>query len=275
MSLLNRLKGDEKINLFIGDFIGKKTGYPMRSELCKVLTKEMKDNIKSNIKNQESLLETSQMFLDAVVGSKSSMLNRLREFYEYKKTKNDIYDVLLKPEIISSIFTLNYDTTLEDFYMDKIEQCNPYLNWEKKEKKNNKIELYRMFGDFNNLDKVCVSKQDLKKLKVLPFYKKFWNSLGTRLEEYPTVFLGVNLEDPDFLEMLSYLMENRKMNKMYMVTSMTVLNTEILEKLNRYKIKLLTCNEEEFLNELKSYSSEEEDIEETFIKEEQTAEKKH
>lgn len=275
MSLLNRLKGDEKINLFIGDFIGKKTGYPMRSELCKVLTKEMKDNIKSNIKNQESLLETSQMFLDAVVGSKSSMLNRLREFYEYKKTKNDIYDVLLKPEIISSIFTLNYDTTLEDFYMDKIEQCNPYLNWEKKERKNNKIELYRMFGDFNNLDKVCVSKQDLKKLKVLPFYKKFWNSLGARLEEYPTVFLGVNLEDPDFLEMLSYLMENRKMNKMYMVTSMTVLNTEILEKLNRYKIKLLTCNEEEFLNELKSYSSEEEDIEETFIKEEQTAEKKH
>ncbi|MEF9933352.1 MAG: SIR2 family protein [Cetobacterium sp.] len=251
MSFFHKIKEEEKINLFLGDFIGGITGYPTRTELSKILTKEMKDNVKSYVKKTNSLFHVSQIYLDGVVGSKATLSGKLKSFFEYKKTKNDLYSVILDSNIVDTIITTNFDTSLEDFYSDRITKFNPYFEIEKNET-DEKMAYYKLFGDFDNLDKVCVSKQDFRKLKVLPFYAEYWKAIENQMRKNSTVFLGVDLDDPDFIEVLSVMCNKENLNNLYMVTSSSVVSPTVIETLNNFKIKLLTYNETEFLKGMKA-----------------------
>ncbi|MCJ8342665.1 MAG: SIR2 family protein [Cetobacterium sp.] len=250
MSFFDKLKGEKKVNLFLGDFIGRLIGYPTRAELCKILSKEMKEGIKSYIKNDNSLFQISQGYLDAVVDSRSNLLNKLKGFYEYKKIKSDFYETILNSGKINSIVTINFDTSLEDFYSDRVIKNTVYCEELKDEE--GKIPLYKMLGDFDNLEKVCVSNQDFRKLCVLPFYKKFWEEVRDNMNNYPTVFLGTDLDDPDFLYILEKIAHKKELNNMYMITSSSVVTPHASEILNNYGIKILKEDEMQFLRELKN-----------------------
>ena len=254
MSFFDKLKGEKKINLFLGDFIGRLIGYPTRAELCKILTKEMKEGVKSYIKHDSSLFQISQAYLDAVVDSRTNLLNKLKGFYEYKKIRSDFYDTILNSGKINSILTVNFDTSLEDFYSDRISKVIPYMD--EIQEKQERVPVYKVLGDFCNLERVCVSNQDFRKLSVLPFYEKFWNKVREEMVQYPTVFLGTDLDDPDFLNVLTKIAHKNELNNMYMITSSSVLTPNVSEMLNTYGIKILKEDEMQFLRELKGREQE-------------------
>ena len=78
MSFFNNFNDTDKINLFLGDFLVKNTGYPTRRELAKLLIKDMKENIKGYIRDENSLFQVSQVYLDGVVSSRSSLLKKIK-----------------------------------------------------------------------------------------------------------------------------------------------------------------------------------------------------
>ena len=82
MSFFNKFNDTDKINLFLGDFLVRNAGYPTRRELAKLLMKDMKENIKGYIRDENSLFQVSQVYLDGVVSSRSSLLKKIKNLYE-------------------------------------------------------------------------------------------------------------------------------------------------------------------------------------------------
>ena len=60
----------------------RNAGYPTRRELAKLLMKDMKENIKGYIRDENSLFQVSQVYLDGVVSSRSSLLKKIKNLYE-------------------------------------------------------------------------------------------------------------------------------------------------------------------------------------------------
>ncbi len=77
-------------------------------------------------------------------------------------------------------------------------------------------------------------------------------SLKSELVSRPTIFLGVDLKDPDFLNMFSYLLSLTTNNEhpIYVVTSSAIVDPIVTDLINKYNIKLTTLSESELLNNL-------------------------
>ena len=69
-NFFDKFEKNQKLNLFTGDFLSKITGYPTRLEIAESVLSDIKQSAKGYIKNINSLAETSQIYLDAVINSK-------------------------------------------------------------------------------------------------------------------------------------------------------------------------------------------------------------
>ncbi|MGL6166768.1 MAG: hypothetical protein ACRC0Y_00615, partial [Fusobacteriaceae bacterium] len=79
-------------------------------------------------------------------------------------------------------------------------------------------------------------------------------SMKEDIEKYPTLILGLDLNNIDCIDMLeSILLGAEKKDVIYAVSSSNVLKTKTIERLNELGIKLLPHTEEEFFKELKDY----------------------
>ncbi len=76
----------------------------------------------------------------------------------------------------------------------------------------------------------------------------------TELKSRPTLFLGVELKDPDFIDMLDFIMKKagKIEQPMYIVSSTSVIDSKVSEVINRYNLKLTVFDEVEFLDGVKN-----------------------
>lgn len=253
MSFFNKFNETDKFNLFLGDFLVKKIGYPTRTELAKLLMKDMKENIKGYIRDDKSLFQVSQVYLDGVISSRSSLLKKIKNLYEASKEINEVVEVFSNKEKVNAIFSTNYDLVLDEINSNKLLKVQatdtilPGMD-------SIEIRHYKILGDVEKHDKICVSIQDFRKLKILDFYKNYFKQIKNELNTYPTFILGLDLNDVDFIDILEFVLEGtEKKDNLYAVCNSNVLKTKTIERLNSLGIKLLPHSEEEFFKELKIF----------------------
>lgn len=253
MSFFNKFNDTDKINLFLGDFLVRNAGYPTRRELAKLLMKDMKENIKGYIRDENSLFQVSQVYLDGVVSSRSSLLKKIKNLYETNRETAEVLNIFSESNKINAVFSTDYDIVLDDINCNKVVKILP-TDEEFPIASNGEVKHYKILGDVNRHEKIFVSIQDFRKLKVLDFYKNFFKNIKEDMENYPTLILGLDLNNSDFIDMLEVVLTGvNPKDVIYAVSNSNVLKTKTIERLNELGIKLLPHSEEEFFKELKSY----------------------
>ena len=249
-NFFDKFEKDQKLNLFTGDFLSKITGYPTRLEMAESVLSDIKQSAKGYIRNIHSFAETSQTYLDAVVSSKKGLIKHIREIFDLKHHRNvEIYSDIFNSGYFESIFTMNYDVMIERLFANLVSVSTPLKPAKAVE---GKIRFYKIMGTIYNSEDIFLTSQDIRKLKVLEFYKEFFNNLRFELISRPTIFLGVDLKDPDFLNMLDFLLSMTKNNEqpVYLVTSTAIIDPVVADLINKYNIKLTTLSEKELLANL-------------------------
>ena len=269
MSFFNKFNDTDKINLFLGDFLVRNAGYPTRRELAKLLMKDMKENIKGYIRDENSLFQVSQVYLDGVVSSRSSLLKKIKNLYETNRETAEVLNIFSESNKINAVFSTDYDIVLDDINSNKVVKILP-TDEELTMASNGEVKHYKILGDVNRHEKIFVSIQDFRKLKVLDFYKNFFKSIKEDIENYPTLILGLDLNNSDFIDMLEAILSDiNTKDVIYAVSNSNVLKTKTIERLNELGVKLLPHSEEDFFKELKGYlcsnSMDESELKEAYI----------
>lgn len=253
MSFFNKFNDTDKINLFLGDFLVRNAGYPTRRELAKLLMKDMKENIKGYIRDENSLFQVSQVYLDGVVSSRSSLLKKIKNLYETNRETAELLNIFSESNKINAVFSTDYDIVLDEINCNKLVKILP-TDENFSTAMNGEVKHYKILGDVNKHEKIFISIQDFRKLKVLDFYKNFFRNIKEDMENYPTLILGLDLNNSDFVDVLEVVLTGVKpKDNIYAVSNSNVLKTRTIERLNDLGVKLLPHSEEEIFKELKEY----------------------
>lgn len=253
MNFFKDLPKDGKINIFFGNFLTKFLNYPSKKDLTKLLIKDMKDSVRGYIKDDTSLFQTAQLYLDGLSGSKNTMQKKIKRAYE-QSTSNLGLDNFFESEKINAIFSTDYDLTLENVNAYKVQKITPINDVSSLNEKT--IKLYKVLGDVTRYDLMFITNQDFKKLKLLDLHKNFFSQIRKELEMYPTVIMDIDLDDTDFMEVLEFILKDVENRENICATiGSKVYKTKSIEKLKELGIKLLTCTEKELYSELKEFLS--------------------
>lgn len=252
-NFFNKFEKEQKFNLFTGDFLNKLSGYPTRSDISEAILSEIKNSAKNYIKDMNSFSDIVQAYLDSVVDTKKNLVKQIKENFEYRYNTNlEIYDNIINSKHFKTIFTINFDTILENNFPNIITKVTPY---QLKDIQDEKIGYYKFFGDIVNVGTAFISSQDIRKLKSLEFYNEFFAKVREEFELRPTLFLGISLEDSDLLNILDFILTPVKnLQAIYMVTSTTIISSRAAELINKYNIKLITSGTKDFIDYFKEIS---------------------
>ena len=232
-------------------FFEKSNGFPSRDGLVEILANQIKfKNIKS-FNDRHSLFEVSQCFVDSVIGTKQSLYKKIQGIYEYKKNSNCYLDALIEADLVGAVINTNYDSSIEE--STKVKKITPY---DKEIFTDGKVRLYKVLGDLSNYENCAVTEQDFRRLRVLPFYTVFWDSIRYELKHRSTIFLGVDFDDSDFFTVMDFILSKNceDIKPMYVITSNSILSSKVMEFFNKHNIKVLASNEYEFFRGLKEYT---------------------
>ena len=246
-SFFDKFDKDQKFNLFVGDFLNKISGYPTRTDITKAILSEIKQPAKSYIRDVNSLADIVQAYLDAVIDTKYNLITQIRENYTHKfNTSIDVYKDILNSGYFKNIFSINFDTVLESNFVNLLTKITPS---EKEEITEDKIKYFKIFGDITSLKNVFISSQDIRKLKMLPFYHDFFKHLRNEFKHYPTLFLGINLEDSDLIDILKFILDPMESYEpIHMVTYNPIISSKSAEFIAKYNIKLISAGAADFVD---------------------------
>lgn len=253
MSFFEKLDLDKKLNICTGNFFEKSNGFPSRDALVEILTNHFKFTSIKNFNDRHSLFGVSQSFVDSVIGTKHSLYKKLQGIYEYKKSSNSYLDSLIESGLIAAVVNTNYDSSIEE--NPEVEKITPY----KGNFTEGKIRLYKVLGDLNSYENCAITEQDFRRLRVLPFYNLFWESIRYEFKQRSTIFLGVDFDDSDFFTIMDFILSKdcEEIKPMYVITSNSILSSKVMEFFNKHNIKVLASNEYEFFRGLKEYTGNE------------------
>lgn len=258
-SFFEKFEKEQKFNLFIGDFLNKLSGYPSKTDISEAILSEIKQPAKRYIKDMNSFSDIVQAYLDAVIDTKKNLIKQIRENFEYRYNIDlNIYSNIINSKLFESIFTLNFDNIFENNFNDFITKITPI---DVKSVKENTIGYYKLLGDINSIGTVFISSQDIRKLKTLDFYQEFFNIIRKEFQKRPTIFLGVDLEDSDMMNLLNFILKPLEYTQpIYMVTSTSIINSKSADLIGKYNIKLITSGTKEFLEYFDTLSKKEDPV---------------
>lgn len=251
MSFFEKLDLEKKLNICTGNFFEKSNGLPSRDGLVEILANQIKFKNIKGFNDRHSLFELSQGFVDSVIGTKESLYKKIQSIYSYKTSSNLYLDALINCDLVGAIINTNYDSSIEE--STAVKKITPY---DTESFTDGKVRLYKVLGDIDSYEKCAITEQDFRRLRVLPFYTTFWDSIRYELKLRSTIFLGVDFNDSDFFTILDFILSKNCENTkpMYVITSNSILNPKVTEFFNKYNIKVLASTEYEFFRELKNYT---------------------
>lgn len=243
---------DLKFNIFLGDQLNDISNSPS----FQTISKELFSSKNIAFERSNSLLENIQFLLDHVIYPRNEIKYKVSYiFRERSKRETFFYKSILEENFVSSLIYMNYDYIFENNFTSLIEKNTPFSL---SENENGQIPFYKIFGDFQDKDKCILSTQDLKKVKLLEFYKSFWNKLKDELEKNPTVLLGIDFRDSTSVELLDFIFSKAKGKHKQIYAYINKTSNNYLEKsyvkelINDYSIKIITGENQEFLNNFKT-----------------------
>ena len=254
---------NEKINIIIADYFTKKIGIPSRSNLAKIFFIEFNDEQKLKIENKKSFSQISQNYLDLGIGTKDNLVNKIKELYDYNKGKTLDYSELLNSNLVDTVFSFNYDPFFENEYNEKLEIVD--INEAYRELiHSNKMKYYNVFGNLNDTSKMIITSQDMRRFKLLPQFKEFFNNIRRELILKKTIILGDDLEDPDFFDFLDFIFEKLNLSQVkpiYYLNSKNTITENVKLFLENYKIEKIPLEaRDEFLKVLRKEAALKEEV---------------
>ena len=254
---------NEKINIIIADYFTKKIGIPSRNNLAKIFFIELSDEQKLKIENKKSFSQISQKYLDLGIGTKDSLVNKIKELYDYNRIKSLDYSELLNSHLVDTVLSFNYDPFFENEYNKKLETVginDAYCDL----LHSNKMKYYNVFGNLNDTSKMIITSQDIRRYQILPQFKEFFNNIRRELILKKTIILGDDLEDPDFLNFLDFIFEKLNLNQVkpiYYLNSKNTISDNVKLFLENYKIEKIPLEtRDEFLKVLRKEATLKEEV---------------
>lgn len=242
-----------KFNLFLGEIFNELVSLPTnRLIIKKLLSVTDKDVVV--LSNSLSLSEVVQKLMDKVLYDKKEIVEIISNIFSME-SKFDLtfYKNIFESRMFSSIISTNYDYALEENFLNSIKINTPFnISQDETER----TAFYKIFGDYKDRDSFIISTQDIKKVKVLPFYKDFWEKIRSEFNKRPTVLFGVNLEDKVCLDLLEYIIEKtNRLQPIYLYASDDIekflIDKKIVNFINKYSIEIIKGEKLDFISNMK------------------------
>lgn len=248
MNFFDDIKLEKKFNLITANFYKELDSCPSRVKLSDFILKSFNYSDINNLKT-DSLFEVSQTFIDQVVCTKSGLFKKIQFLYENKKFDLGYINSLIDDNRISSIVNINYDNSFCE--NPKAMKISPF---DKTSFTVGKSKIYKPLGDLVTADTCVITKQDFRKLKVLPFYKNYFDGIRYELKLRKNIILAFDIEDSDFFEILDFIFGDypESLNDIYMVVKNTITDNKILNFIKKYNIQILKYDSLEFLEKLET-----------------------
>lgn len=248
MNFFDDIKLEKKFNLITANFYKELDSCPSRVKLSDFILKSFNYSNVNNLKI-DSLFEVSQTFIDQVVCTKSGLFKKIQFLYENKKFDLGYINSLIDDNRISSIVNINYDNSFCE--NPKAIKISPF---DKTSFTVGKSKIYKPLGDLVTADTCVITKQDFRKLKVLPFYKNYFDGIRYELKLRKNIILAFDIEDSDFFEILDFIFGDypESLNDIYMVIKNTITDNKILNFIKKYNIQILKYDSLEFLEKLET-----------------------
>ena len=248
MNFFDDIKLEKKFNLITANFYKELDSCPSRVKLSDFILKSFNYSNVNNLKI-DSLFEVSQTFIDQVVCTKSGLFKKIQFLYENKKFDLGYINSLIDDNRISSIVNINYDNSFCE--NPKAIKISPF---DKTSFTVGKSKIYKPLGDLVTADTCVITKQDFRKLKVLPFYKNYFDGIRCELKLRKNIILAFDIEDSDFFEILDFIFGDypESLNDIYMVVKNTITDNKILNFIKKYNIQILKYDSLEFLEKLET-----------------------
>lgn len=249
MNFFDDIKLEKKFNLITANFYKELDSCPSRVKLSDFILKSFNYSNVNNLKI-DSLFEVSQTFIDQVVCTKSGLFKKIQFLYENKKFDLGYINSLIDDNRISSIVNINYDNSFCE--NPKAIKISPF---DKTSFTVGKSKIYKPLGDLVTADTCVITKQDFRKLKVLPFYKNYFDGIRYELKLRKNIILAFDIEDSDFFEILDFIFGDypESLNDIYMVFKNTITDNKILNFIKKYNIQILKYDSLEFLEKLETF----------------------
>lgn len=258
MNFFEDIKLEKKFNLITANIYKELESFPSRIKLSDFILKSFNFSNINNLKI-DSLFEVSQTFMDQVICTKSNLLKKLQFIYNKKSFDLENINFLIDNNKISSIVNINYDNSFCN--NPKAKKITPF---EPTAFTVGKTKIYKPMGDLDTLDTCVITKQDFRKLKVLPFYKSYFDGIRYELKLRKNIILAFDQEDSDFFEILDFIFGDYPdaLKEIYLVIKDEITDEKLLKFIKKYNIQILKYDSLEFLNKLvHSLKNEEEEIE--------------
>ncbi|MGL5123621.1 MAG: SIR2 family protein, partial [Fusobacteriaceae bacterium] len=253
MNIINKLFKYEKLNIIVGDYFIKKSGFPSRTTLAKLFLLDFNEEQKKYIDDESSFAKISQAYLDLGIGNKTNMLHKIEELYRCAKYETEICEDFLIPNAINSIISFDYDINLEKIYEE-----NKFLKIteNKISSLKNKRSLYKIFGDLSDQDKMIITSQDIRKYTMLPMYKEYLSLVRKEFCKEKTLILGSDLENTDLIDFLDFLFKlckKEELKPIYYLSSQSLFGKKTNDFIEKYSIDIVDIKDEKkFLESLKN-----------------------
>ena len=249
------LNNDTKFNLLLGDNFNKLVSLPTKQVIVRsILSVIDRDFIASS--NNASLAELVQRLLDGVLNEKKEIVEIISNVFSMEnKCDLTFYKDVFDANIFSSIISTNYDYILEENFLSEVKVNTPF---DFSDDESGKIAFYKIYGDYKDkdIDKFVLSSQDIKRIKMLGFYAKFWEKLRLEFNKRATIIFGANLEDREFLDILDFIISKiDRIQPIYLYVSdeieKYVTDKNITNFIKKYSIEIIKGDAEDFIPNLK------------------------
>ena len=234
------LSNNTKFNLLLGDNFNKLVSLPTKQVIMRsILSVIDRDFIVSS--NNSSLAELVQKLLDKVLNEKQEIVDIISDLFSMEnKSDLSFYKEIFDSDMFSSIITTNFDYTLEENFLNSIKINTPF---DMNNDESGKIAFYKIYGD-------------IKRIKVLGFYAKFWEKLRIEFNKRATIILGANLEDKEFLDILDFIMSKTdRLQTIYLYINDEIdkymTDKNITNFINKYSIEIIKGEAKDFIPNLK------------------------
>lgn len=247
-NFFSKFDNDQQFNLLIGDFLNKLAGYPTRDNITEAILSEIGQPSRNYIHHQDSLAEVIQAYLDDVINTKQHLLKEIKGNYSIKFNTNlEKYQNILTSKYFANIFSLNFDNLLENNFSTLLSFIKP-SDEEIKYVKGQKS-IFKIFGNLNSINQAFISSQDIRRLKLLPIYKKFFKELRNQFTKYPTIFLSINFDNRDIYDIIDFILKDLDSHEgIYIITNNSIISNKTLEIINKYNLKIIPNTSEEFID---------------------------
>lgn len=249
---LIKLVRQGKVSLFIGSGFSFEANAPSVSKLKELILNEFDDDKLKEEHRNDGLAELSECFVEEVcAGSRNELISIMKEACDFEPVCMDDHKLLASIPHFKTLFTTNYDTLLEDSYLEcerRVIRNDEDCTYDE----NKRVSIYKLHGDFIFPDSVVITTSDYKKYKgtINRPNSIMWNGVISEFTRKNILFIGYSLADENVIAIIKYIKHRvgKNIKQMFLIAPDITKNRQ--EQLKNLGVTYINAYANDFLGEL-------------------------